>query len=106
MGGLRISGEASTFPEEPRGSPQTEQPDIAHRWHGNGDVLLWRGRSGGGGTRGADTFSYLYDLAGNLTRCTYPDGTVVDYSFDEDERVAAAVSGGWRRATPTTSPAT
>jgi RHS repeat-associated protein len=45
-------------------------------------------------TRASDTFSYLYDLAGNLTRRTYPDGTVTDYTYDDDSRTATATSGG------------
>jgi YD repeat-containing protein len=44
--------------------------------------------------RGTDTFSYNYDVAGNLTRRTYPDGTITDYTYDADSRLATAVSGG------------
>ena len=44
--------------------------------------------------RGSDTFSYNYNLAGNLTRRTYPDGTITDYTYDADSRLATAVSGG------------
>ena len=45
-------------------------------------------------TRGTDTFAYLYDFAGNLTRRTYPDGTITDYTFDDDSRRATVTSGG------------
>jgi RHS repeat-associated protein len=44
--------------------------------------------------RGSDTFSYGYDPAGNMTKRTYPDGTVVDYGFDDDGRLQTAASGG------------
>ncbi len=43
-------------------------------------------------TRGTDTFSYVYDLAGNLTKRTYPGGAVTDYTFDVDNRMATAVN--------------
>ncbi len=45
-------------------------------------------------TRAADTFSYVYDLAGNITRRTYPDATVVDYGYDDDSRLASVTSAG------------
>ncbi len=45
-------------------------------------------------SRGSDTFSYDYDLAGNISRRTYPDSTVVDYGYDADERTASVASGG------------
>ena len=45
-------------------------------------------------TRGTDTFAYLYDLAANLTRRTYPDGTITDYTFDDDSRMVTVSSGG------------
>jgi RHS repeat-associated protein len=45
-------------------------------------------------TRGQDVFSYDYDLNGNPTRRTYPDGTDTDYTYDADRRLATAVSGG------------
>lgn len=45
-------------------------------------------------TRGTDTFSYVYDLAGNLTRRTYPGSTITDYIFDDDSRMASVTSGG------------
>ena len=44
--------------------------------------------------RGADTFSYLYDLAGKVTRRTYPDSTVADYAYDDDSRLQSATSAG------------
>jgi RHS repeat-associated protein len=44
--------------------------------------------------RGGDTFSYNYDLAGNLSRRTYPDGTITDYTYDADSRMATVASGG------------
>lgn len=45
-------------------------------------------------TRGSDVFAYVYDLGGNLTRRTYPDGTVTDYTYDDDGRLATAASAG------------
>jgi YD repeat-containing protein len=45
-------------------------------------------------TRGADSFAYDHDLAGNITRRTYPDGTVVDSTYDDDSRLAAVASAG------------
>jgi len=44
-------------------------------------------------TRGANTFSYAYDLA-NPTQVTYPGSTSVAYGFDDDERLQSVVSGG------------
>lgn len=43
-------------------------------------------------SRGTDTFSYGYDGAGNVTRRTYPDGRVIDYSYDDDGPMAAVTS--------------
>jgi len=45
-------------------------------------------------TRGPDSFSYLYDPADNVTRRTYPDGTVMDSTYDDDGRMASVTSGG------------
>ena len=45
-------------------------------------------------TRGSDTFAYVYDFGGNLTRRTYPDGTITDYTFDDDSRMGTVASGG------------
>lgn len=44
-------------------------------------------------TRGTSTFSYQYDAAGNVTKRTYPDGTVVDYTYDPLDRMASVVNG-------------
>mgnify|MGYP000507021638 CR=1 FL=1 len=44
--------------------------------------------------RGSSTFSYVYDSAGNVTKRTYPDGTVVDETFDPLNRLATVASGG------------
>ncbi len=43
-------------------------------------------------TRGTDTFSYAYDLAGNLTSRTYPGSVVTAYTYDVDDRLATAVN--------------
>lgn len=43
--------------------------------------------------RGSSSFSYQYDAASNVTRRTYPDGTVVDYTYDPLERMASVVNG-------------
>ena len=45
-------------------------------------------------TRGTDTFAYVYDLAGNLTRRTYADGTVVAYAFDDESRMTTVTTSG------------
>jgi RHS repeat-associated protein len=45
-------------------------------------------------TRGTDAFAYTYDLAGNITRRTYPDATVIDYTYDNDSRMASVASSG------------
>jgi RHS repeat-associated protein len=47
-----------------------------------------------GVTRGTNTFSYAYDVVGNVTSRTYPDSTVTTYGYDNDERLASATSGG------------
>jgi YD repeat-containing protein len=44
--------------------------------------------------RGSSTFSYVHDPASNVTRRTYPDGTVVDYAYDPLDRLASVASGG------------
>jgi RHS repeat-associated protein len=41
-------------------------------------------------TRSGDTFSYTYDLAGNVTRRALPDSTIVDYTYDDDSRLTSA----------------
>lgn len=50
--------------------------------------------------RGQDTFSYLYDQAGNVTRRTYPGGGPADYAYDDESRLASVTSAGhplgWR----------
>ena len=45
-------------------------------------------------TRGSNTFTYAYDVGGNLTSRTYPDSTATAYSYDADNRLATAASGG------------
>jgi RHS repeat-associated protein len=45
-------------------------------------------------TRGSDTFSYLYDAAGNVTKRTYPGSFITDYTYDPLDRMATAVEGG------------
>lgn len=47
-----------------------------------------------GVTRGTSSFSYAYDAAGNVTRRTYPDGTLVDYTYTDDGQLASVISGG------------
>jgi RHS repeat-associated protein len=47
-----------------------------------------------GVTRGTNTFSYAYNLAGNLTSRTYPDATATTYAYDNDGRLSSATSGG------------
>jgi len=45
-------------------------------------------------TRGSTTFSYAYDAVGNVTRRTYPGGTVTDYDYDGLDRLSIARSNG------------
>lgn len=45
-------------------------------------------------TRGQHTFAYLYDPAGNITRRTYPGGTVADYAYDALGRLTSVASAG------------
>ncbi len=45
-------------------------------------------------TRGANTFSYGFDVSGNITSRTYPDSTQIGYGYDEHDRLASAISGG------------
>lgn len=45
-------------------------------------------------TRGTGTFSYQYDAAGNVTKQTYPDGVVTDYTYDPLGRMASVVREG------------
>jgi RHS repeat-associated protein len=47
-----------------------------------------------GVTRGTNTFSFAYNLAGNLTSRTYPDSTATTYAYDNDGRLSTATSGG------------
>jgi len=42
--------------------------------------------------RGSDTFSYGYDLAGNLTSRTHPGSVQTSYTYDVDSRMASAVN--------------
>jgi RHS repeat-associated protein len=44
-------------------------------------------------TRDGQTFSYDHDAAGNITRRTYPDGTVVDSGYNDDGRLASVTAG-------------
>ncbi len=45
-------------------------------------------------TRGADTFAYEYDQAGNVTSRAYPDSSVIDYTYDDDGRLKTVTNGG------------
>jgi len=47
-----------------------------------------------GVTRGQHAFAYLYDPAGNITRRTYPGGTVADYAYDALGRLTSVASAG------------
>jgi RHS repeat-associated protein len=47
-----------------------------------------------GVTRGTDSFSYAYDLAGNITSRTYPGASAVTYSYDNDERLSSLTASG------------
>jgi RHS repeat-associated protein len=41
-------------------------------------------------TRGGDTFSYGYDLVGNITSRTYPGQSAQTWAYDDDGRLASA----------------
>ena len=45
-------------------------------------------------TRSSESFDYVYDLVGNITRRTYPDATVVDYSYDQDGLLGTVTRAG------------
>lgn len=45
-------------------------------------------------SRGADAFSYGYDVAGNVTSRTYPGNSQTTYAYDEDNRLQTVTSGG------------
>lgn len=45
-------------------------------------------------TRGSAAFRYGYDAVGGITQMTYPDGTVYDYTFDDDHRLDLVRQGG------------
>ncbi len=45
-------------------------------------------------TRSGTSFTYFYDAAGNVTRRTYKDDTVVDITYDPLNRMATVASGG------------
>ena len=45
-------------------------------------------------TRGLLSVQYQYDEAGNRTRITWPDGTYVDYDYDELDRLIVANENG------------
>ncbi|MCK5920960.1 MAG: RHS repeat protein, partial [Methylococcales bacterium] len=40
------------------------------------------------------TILYNYDLVGNRTKLTYPDGKVISYTYDEDNRLLIVYDGG------------
>jgi YD repeat-containing protein len=76
-------------------------PDVTFAYDGNGNRTQMSDGSGTESygydavdrlesvTRGTNTFSYAYDAAGNVTRRTYPDSTVVNYAYDDDGRLAS-----------------
>lgn len=45
-------------------------------------------------TRGTTSFTYAYDAASNVTRRTYPDAAIVNYTYDNDGRMATAGATG------------
>jgi len=45
-------------------------------------------------SRAGSGFAYVYDPASNVTRRTYPDGTVVDLTYDALNRLGTVTSGG------------
>jgi RHS repeat-associated protein len=45
-------------------------------------------------TRGSSVFRYGYDAVGGISQMTYPDGTVYDYTFDDDHRLDLVQQGG------------
>ena len=49
-----------------------------------------------GVTRGADSFAYTYDAAGNVLTRQYPGGPTTTYTYDDDGRMASASTPGAR----------
>jgi RHS repeat-associated protein len=47
-----------------------------------------------GVTRGSTGFTYTYDLDGNITQRTYPDGTVYTYAYNPDNLLLSVTTGG------------
>jgi|GEM_PF-2749284 len=45
-------------------------------------------------TRGSNTFSYVYDANGNVTRRTHPGSVVTDYTYDPLDRLTSVASSG------------
>jgi len=45
-------------------------------------------------TRGQHTFAYVYDANGNITRRSYPGGTIADYAYDALDRLTSVSSAG------------
>ena len=46
--------------------------------------------------------AYAYNLAGNVTRITYPSGLIVNYSYDSQGRISGVTSQVDKRAKPVT----
>lgn len=81
-------------------------PDVAFAYDGNGNRTSMSDGAGTqtyaydaldrltGVTRGSDSFAYVFDNVGNVTRRTYPGGRVIDYTYDDDGRLATVVSNG------------
>ena len=44
--------------------------------------------------RGAASFAYARDENGNIIKVTYPDGTVITKTYDDDSRLSSVASGG------------
>ena len=76
------------------------------KYDGNGRLLEWSNANGmitsityhprgwiNSITTDRDTTSFVYDGAGNLTRVTQPDGSFVDYEYDEFHRLIATTDG-------------
>ena len=80
-------------------------PDVTFAYDANGNRTSMTDRAGTetytydalnrltGDTRGSDSFSYGYDAAGNVTSRTYPESTVVNATYSDEERLASVSVG-------------
>jgi YD repeat-containing protein len=100
---VRWSRQVSVGLESDRGRPDARgllqlrperQPHPDDRRCRTGQLRLRHAQQAHLGQPRNEGFAYGYDAASNLTQTTYPDGTVVSYAYDDDERMLSAATGG------------